>query len=130
MNWVSGTVVRGSGRGRKLGFPTANVHLDDPAERPGSGIYACWVSNPAIGIRKAAVHIGARPTFDDAAKTVEIHILEFPDADLYGQPIGLQCVKKLRDVQKFATIEELQKAIAKDCRQASGILDKSPLPAA
>jgi riboflavin kinase / FMN adenylyltransferase len=124
MKWVVGVVVRGSGRGRKLGFPTANVRLNKPGDRPAPGIYACWARlSPASTAYKAALHVGPRPSFSDNRITVEIHLLNHPDRDLYGQLIEFCCLKKLRDVKKFATIEALQSAMTEDCRHASQALD-------
>lgn len=128
MKWVSGKVVHGSGRGKQLGFPTANIHLSNASQRPEGGIYACWVKTASLGTRKGALHVGARPTFNEPAETVEIYILDVEDVNLYDQEISFQCVRRLRDVQKFATIRALQEAIAEDCRQADRLLNESTFP--
>lgn len=119
--WISGTAVRGDGRGRQIGFPTANLTLDVPTDRPSEGVWACW-ARLGEHTHQAALHVGPRPTFAHASATVELHLLDFPDRDLYGETIAFQCVQKLRDIQKFATIEELATAIENDCEHVRRIL--------
>jgi riboflavin kinase/FMN adenylyltransferase len=99
---ISGEVVHGDGRGKRIGIPTAN--LDTGAEKliPGAGVYACkvYINNQA---RASAVNIGTRPTFEskDRASHVEAHILDYSD-DLYGQEISLEFIGRLRG--KYALI--------------------------
>jgi riboflavin kinase/FMN adenylyltransferase len=120
--WISGTVVRGAGRGKDLGFPTANLALYDASLRPPEGIYACFVTLSDKDTYKAVLHVGPRPVFHDDTVTVELHILDFPDQDLYGQSIQFMCIQKLRDIENFATIEKLREAIHRDCLRAYNIL--------
>jgi riboflavin kinase / FMN adenylyltransferase len=119
--WFSGTVVRGDGRGRKLGFPTANLRLDNDAQRPADGVYAAWVK---LGkeTRRGAVHVGPRPTFAGAAPTVEVHLLDFPDRDLYGERLSFQPVERLRGIIKFDSAEELSVALKEDCEKTAARL--------
>ncbi len=112
---VHGEVVRGAGRGRTLGFPTANVKTDRSLSLP-AGVYACHAVVGASGYR-AVINIGVRPTFDEAALVVEVHLLEF-SGDLYGSRINLHFLRRLRDEQKFADVEALRTQIARDVAAA------------
>ena len=94
---LTGTVVRGAGRGRDLGFPTANLHLAEPLAVPGHGIYATYATVAPDGdatAHPAVTSIGVRPTFDDTnEQTIETFLLDF-DADLYDQALRLHFVEK------------------------------------
>jgi riboflavin kinase/FMN adenylyltransferase len=105
---VEGIVVRGDGRGRELGFPTAN--LDVPAELlvPPDGVYAGWAND-----RRAAVSVGTNPHFDGVERRVEAHLLDF-DGDLYGKRLLVEIWKPLRDQRRFDSLEELVTAIRED----------------
>lgn len=115
---ISGVVVRGKGFGKTLGFPTANIELDKNSQRPGNGVYACWVR---IGDEEkswaGALHAGPRPAVHDMTPTVEVHILDFDGRDLYGQHVALDLVKRLRDVQNFDSHNDLAKAIEEDVQR-------------
>ena len=119
---VSGTVIRGDGRGRTIGIPTAN--LDVPLEKaiPANGVYACWAG---VGDqkRKAVVNIGLRPTFNSGPvlPRVEAHLLDY-DADLYDQTITLEFVERLRGEQKFPGIDALVAQIKADIGKTNDIL--------
>jgi riboflavin kinase/FMN adenylyltransferase len=108
---VEGTVVRGDGRGRELGFPTAN--LDVPADLlvPPDGVYA-----GAARDRRAAVSIGTNPHFDGVERRVEAHLLDF-DGDLYGQRLVVEIWSPLREQRRFDSLEELVAAIGADVEQ-------------
>jgi len=118
---ITGIAVRGDGRGRLLGFPTANLKLDDESQRPADGVYACRVKLEEK-LYKGALHVGPRPTFAGAVPTVEVHILDFPDRDLYDTMISFQPAVRLRDIMKFASADELQEALARDCAMAASAL--------
>ncbi|MDE2706336.1 MAG: hypothetical protein F4Z57_17940 [Gemmatimonadetes bacterium] len=115
----SGRVTRGQGRGRTLGFPTANLlpHGDKPLPQ---GVFAAEVQCPGSGILSAVAHIGPRPTFAEAALVIELHILDFI-GDLYGQTLQVALVKKLRDQRAFACPDELVGQIRKDINQARAL---------
>jgi riboflavin kinase/FMN adenylyltransferase len=109
-----GTVVKGDGRGRTLGYPTANLDLAGEL-RPSRGVYGASV---AIDGRThpALVNIGGRPTFHpegDTADTVEVHVLDFA-GDLYGRALEVRLFGRLRDERRFAGAEELAAQIARD----------------
>jgi riboflavin kinase/FMN adenylyltransferase len=105
---VRGTVVEGDGRARELGFRTANVAVPDEICLPSDGIYAGWYLGPDHVARPAALSLGRRPTFYEAAETslLEAHLIDF-DGDLYGQPARVQFVERLRDEERFDTVEAL-----------------------
>jgi riboflavin kinase/FMN adenylyltransferase len=108
---VLGRVVRGVGRGRTLGFPTANVEPDRPLLIP-TGVYACRATVEGAA-HAAVVNIGFRPTFAEQTLAVEAHLLDFA-GDLYERPLALAFVRRLRGEQKFPGPEALQRQIAQD----------------
>lgn len=117
---IRGAVARGEQLGAKLGFPTCNIEL--PHRRiPLHGIYACVVKT-AAGEYPAAVSIGYRPTVSDAGKPVlEAHLLNF-DGELYGETIEVVFRQKIRDEEKYATLEELRQQIAADVKEIGRVL--------
>lgn len=119
---LTGVVVRGDGRGRKLGFPTANL-LVAGADKliPAAGIYACWTTVGQARLM-GALHIGPRPTFPGAEPTVEVHLLDF-DGSIYGRQITLELVEALRTVVAFDTVEALKAQMRKDIARARGLLE-------
>lgn len=121
--WYKGVVVRGDGRGRSLGFATANIVLDGEFTRPEDGVYAGRVklgrSNSALN---AAVHVGPRPTFKDVVPTIEVHILDFDNSDLYGTRVSFSLYQRLRGVEKYVSAEALSEALKQDCQQAEQVL--------
>ena len=128
---VEGVVVRGDGRGRALGFPTANVSPPTHAAIPADGVYAAWFtvlshgSAPGTvvpGVRcQAAVSVGTNPTFSGRTRTVEAFVLD-TDADLYGQHVAVDFVARLRGQVKFDAITDLTDAIAADTVRARTVL--------
>ncbi|MCI0712724.1 MAG: bifunctional riboflavin kinase/FAD synthetase [Chloroflexi bacterium] len=120
MYQVSGEVVHGEKRGRKIGFPTANVAVWDQQLLPRFGVYACYAT---LGDEqfKAVTNIGQRPTFAGEAVTVEAHLLDF-DRDIYGEILTLDFVANLRDEMKFSGIEALVAQIQNDVEQGRKIL--------
>ena len=119
---LPGKVVRGAGRGRRLGFPTANLDFWDERAYPGVGVYACWVL--AGGQRLAAVtNIGLRPTFEDDTQRpiIEAHLLD-ADLDLYDQEITLVFIERLRDERRFDGPEALREQITRDIGRARAML--------
>jgi riboflavin kinase / FMN adenylyltransferase len=105
---IEGIVVRGDGRGRELGFPTANVDVPEGLLVPPDGVYA----GAARG-RRAAVSIGTNPHFDGIERRVEAHLLDFED-DLYGQRLVVEIWSRLREQRRFDSLEELVAAIDDD----------------
>ena len=117
---IKGAVVTGRDRGGKLlGFPTANVNLQDEL-CPKPGVYAVTVElgrTTHLGV----ANIGYSPTFDDHEFTVEVHILDFED-DIYGREIRVNFIQRIRDEIKFADIEQLSDQIRNDIVVARGML--------
>lgn len=117
---VLGTVVKGEGRGRDLGFPTANLDLHHEA-RPPSGVYAATAvledeETPAL------VNIGTRPTFHaGGAEVVEVHIPGF-DGELYGRDIEVLFLAKIREERSFASTQELIERMKKDAQELKRLL--------
>ncbi len=118
---LHGPVVHGDGRGRQLGFPTANIDYPPEKMLPSNGIYVCWAW--VNGNRHtAAVNVGVRPQFHDKADKplVEAYILDF-DEDIYGQDLRLQFVARLRDEMKFASVDALVQQMHRDVAGARQI---------
>ncbi|MBV8256365.1 MAG: riboflavin biosynthesis protein RibF, partial [Actinobacteria bacterium] len=112
---VEGIVVRGDGRGRELGFPTANLDTPDGLLVPADGVYAGHV----LGHR-AAISIGTNPTYGGVEQRVEAHLLDF-DGDLYGQRLVVELWELLRGQVRFSSQEELVDAIAADVEHARAV---------
>ncbi len=112
---LDGPVVTGAGRGRTLGFPTAN--LAPPGDRvlPALGVYACAA---IVGDRAyaAGVHVGPVPTFGHESAVIECHLLDFA-GDLVGTPIRVCFLERLRTIEKFASPELLRAALDRDLRR-------------
>lgn len=121
--WMIGTIVKGDGRGRGLGFPTANVVFDHGTTQPQPAIYAAWAKLlPDHTLLPAVIHVGPRPTFAGANASFEVHLLRFPDRDLYDQSIAVLLVRHLRAIESFDSPEALSAAIALDVKNALEIL--------
>lgn len=120
---LPGTVVRGSGRGRSLDIPTANLAVWEERAHPGPGVYACMAEGLGRSF-KAVTNVGVRPTFEHDGRplVVEAHMLDF-EGDLYGQELRLTFVDRLRDERRYAGPEALLEQIRRDIRRAREILD-------
>lgn len=128
---VEGVVVHGDGRGRQLGFPTANVAPPMYAAIPADGVYAAWFTvldpGPSLGTvipherYQSAVSVGTNPTFSGRTRTVEAYVLD-ESVDLYGQHVAVDFVERLRGMEKFASIDDLKVAMGKDTDRAREIL--------
>ena len=117
---ATGKVVTGAGRGRALGFPTANLEMPADMAVPGDGIYATWAH---LGDRRfmAATSIGTRPTFGVNERTVEAFVLDF-DGDLYGAELRLEFVERLRDEVTYDTVQALKHQVDLDVDQTRAVL--------
>jgi riboflavin kinase/FMN adenylyltransferase len=125
---VEGRVVAGDRRGRELGYPTAN--LRPPAKRvlwPPAGIYAVRARAPDHpgDWRDAVASLGWRPTFDGRDLVLEVHVFDY-EADLYAQWLCCAFVERLRDEEKFDSVEALRAQMARDCMQAREVLTLTP----
>lgn len=109
---LAGTVVAGDQRGRQLGFPTANVVPEEGKLVPGRGIYAA-VAHCGDLVHPAAVSIGIRPQFGGDAESIEAYLLDF-SGDLYGRRLELEFQAKLRDEQRFPSVDLLVEQMERD----------------
>ena len=117
---LSGRVVVGDQRGRTLGFPTANIDIYPGLLWPGDGIYATWAH---IGGKRhlSATSIGVRPTFGLTQRLVEVYVMDF-SGDLYGQPMTVEFVDKVRNQETFADIDVLIARIEQDVADSRDVL--------
>lgn len=122
---LSGKIVSGDQIGKELGFPTANLLIDDTLKLvPGDGIYAVDVEFPATPDQsfQGLCNIGMRPTFSGKLKTIETYILDF-DREIYGEQITIRFKKYLRPEEKFENREELINQMHEDVREARIFFD-------
>jgi len=111
---IAGTVVEGDGRGRALGYPTANIRPASPGKLiPARGVYVVRVVSGG-GVRYGMMNIGIRPTVTDGSEqTLEVHVFDF-DGRMYGEQVRIGFLHRLREEQQFASAEELQQQLARD----------------
>jgi riboflavin kinase/FMN adenylyltransferase len=110
---LSGTVVRGTGRGRVMGTPTANLSVDPEKLVPANGVYAVWVR---LGRQRyqGAMNLGVAPTLrDDQARLAEVHLLDYT-GDLYGAVLQLEMIARIRDERRFDSADALVAQIRAD----------------
>lgn len=126
LHWV-GVATHGDGRGRRLGYPTANLVPVEPLITPQEGVYACRVrmETPPPAAPKqpgayymAAVSVGKPPMFENARGRVEVYLIDFPDEDLYGRVLTVQFLERLRAQQVFESVDALRHQMAHDVAQA------------
>jgi len=120
---LDGVVIRGDGRGRTLGWPTANVETEAEIQ-PGSGVYAVRVrlgTSESSPWRGGAANVGSRPTFGGSAVSVEVHLLDY-SGDLYGQRVRVQFLERLRPEQRFGSVPELTAQIRRDVEAARAVV--------
>jgi riboflavin kinase/FMN adenylyltransferase len=123
--YVDGTVVEGARRGRELGCPTANLEVVNELAPP-NGVYATTVQLDSV-IHPSITNIGVRPTFGDTARpVVETHVLGF-EGDLYGAPVRLGFVQRLRDERAFESVEQLRAQINADRQRARSLFERMSL---
>lgn len=140
---LRGKVVGGYREGRKMGFPTANIGLEDEKLIPADGVYAVWVSlgqqttdngrqteEPNLQFPilhsqfKGMLNIGYRPTLNNGIeRSIEVHILDF-DGELYGEHIAVELVHRLREEQAFSNLDELTEQLKKDKERVRELLGK------
>jgi riboflavin kinase / FMN adenylyltransferase len=124
---VEGVVVRGSHRGRALGFPTANVEPQPHTAIPGDGVYAGWLASLAADGAElhrwpAAISVGTNPTFDGVDRTVEAYALDRDDLDLYDAPVAVEFAARLRGQVRFSSAAELAEQMGADAAEAGEVL--------
>ena len=139
---LRGKVVGGYREGRKMGFPTANIGLEDEKLIPADGVYAVWVSLgqqttdngrqteepnlqfPILNSQfKGMLNIGYRPTLNNGReRSIEVHILDF-EGDLYGSDITVEFARRLREERTFANTEELTEQLLRDKQRVKEMLN-------
>jgi riboflavin kinase/FMN adenylyltransferase len=113
---LRGEVVRGDGRGRELGFPTANLVPDESLVCPGHGVYVAMADEAC-----AAVNVGVRPTFGTGrAVLIEAYLLD-RELDLYGHILRIEFVKRLRGERRFASVDALVEQMLQDVEEARAV---------
>lgn len=127
---VIGEVAHGDGRGREMGYPTANLAFAEPVVLPPNGIYATRVSWGGVGPLRPArtangvASLGVRPTFaDDGVRLLEVHLFDF-DEDLYGQRLRVDFVRRQRGEHRFGSVPALVRQMDRDAIRARRILAK------
>jgi riboflavin kinase / FMN adenylyltransferase len=125
---LSGQVVPGDQRGRRIGFPTANLAVWDEIAVPANGVYACR-AHVASGSYPAVTSIGVRPTFETGNHqlTIEAYLLDY-SGDLYQQPMTLDFIARQRPEIKYTGAEPLRRQIEKDIEEARDILNARRQP--
>jgi riboflavin kinase/FMN adenylyltransferase len=118
---LEGIVVKGDGIGRSLGFPTANLSVHEKKLLPPDGVYAGYAE---VGGRalKAAINIGPKPTVGGTGRLVEAYIIGFGE-DIVGEAVTLTFVVRMRPERKFASREELKRAVAGDVEKIAYLLE-------
>ncbi len=117
---LSGPVVTGDKRGRTLGFPTANLGVSPDVALPLDGIY-CTIASAGGRSYDSVTSIGVRPTFGELGRTVETFIMDFA-GDLYGQPMKIHLLQRLRDEKRFSGADELVAQMRRDVETAREVL--------
>lgn len=113
---IGGEVVVGNRLGKKIGFPTSNIMIDESMVSPPNGVYVTYCLYN--GVRYPSItNVGVKPTIGDFKKNMETHIFNF-DKELYGKFIKIEFLKKTRDEVKFSSVEELSAQIERDCNLA------------
>jgi riboflavin kinase/FMN adenylyltransferase len=119
--YLDGTVIEGRLRGREIGFPTANLSTDNELVPP-HGVYATTLTIDGI-VRAGITNIGVRPTFGETDATIETHVLDYA-GDLYGKPVRLAFVQRLRDERRFPDVDALRAQIEADRRRAARLFSR------
>jgi riboflavin kinase / FMN adenylyltransferase len=119
---LTGTVVSGDGRGRHIGFPTANIRVEYPYKLiPAFGVYAVRVQRGAHRF-SGVLNIGVRPTVQESGRVqIEAHLFDF-DEMIYGEQLRIEFAGRIREERRFSSVQELQTQIAADIQAARRIL--------
>jgi riboflavin kinase/FMN adenylyltransferase len=122
---IRGMVTHGAGRGATIGFPTANLEAIDTL-LPAQGVYAgrAWVGDTSW---PAAINLGPSPTFGDSSVRVEAHLIGL-DEPLYGQPLEVDFLARLRDIRPFESPESLARQLTRDVDEVKRIAAKHTQP--
>ena len=125
---VTGLVVAGQKRGRLIGFPTANIAVDERKQLPKPGVYAGFAQVKAGDKQKCVINLGFKPTVsNEKILTLEAHIFDSTQ-DIYDKELKVEVWTRLRNEEKFAGIEELKKQISLDCLLAKEFFQTNTMP--
>ncbi len=116
---VTGKVVHGKALGRTIGFPTANINIPEGVAVPKDGVYLSRVIFEGM-VFYGITNIGTKPTVDEKEKNIETYIKEYK-GDLYGKTIEVQFLKRLRDIQKFDSLDKLKEQLEEDKKSADNV---------
>jgi len=125
---MSGEVVHGDHRGRRLGYPTANLSQEATGLIPADGVYAGFLIRPTLSEGSpdhrlpAAISIGTNPTFGGTHRRVEAYVLDRTDLDLYGETVVVEFIERLRPTEKFDSVEALLLQMADDVKRCRELL--------
>jgi riboflavin kinase/FMN adenylyltransferase len=124
--FFSGTVIEGNKLGRTIGFPTANLQIEEDKKLiPGNGVYAVQVDLKKTGEKTTSfngmMNIGVRPTVEGTLRMIEVNIFNFSE-EIYGDRLTVHIKKRLRNEQKFNGLDELKGQLLKDSEQAKAVL--------
>lgn len=118
---LEGVVIKGEGRGKKIGFPTANIQVSTDLIVPRNGVYVTKTLHQGMTYQ-SVTNVGFNPTFKEIRHlNIETNIFDF-DRDIYGEPLEIEFVKKIRDERKFPTVNDLISQIRQDVETAKKIL--------
>ncbi|MCD4678834.1 MAG: bifunctional riboflavin kinase/FAD synthetase [Bacteroidales bacterium] len=118
---LSGKVIGGNRIGKTLGFPTANISVENKYKLiPANGVYAVYVKYKNKS-QKGMVSIGSKPTFNDYTENIEVHIFDF-DETIYGQQITINFLSRIRDIMKFDSADALKEQLVMDMRISKELL--------
>ena len=121
--FLSGRVVAGKGRGKKMGFPTANILLEKLKIKPGNGVYL--ISSKYAGIKiYGMMNIGNNPTFDDKSPSIEVHFFDF-DQKIYDENIQMQIITRIRNEIKFSGSDELSNQLIEDKKKCIEFISRN-----
>ena len=121
--FLSGTVVAGKGRGKKMGFPTANILLEKLKIKPGNGVYLISSMYARIKIY-GMMNIGNNPTFDDKSPSIEVHFFDF-DQKIYDKNIHIQIITRIRNEIKFSGSDELSNQLIEDKKKCIEFISRN-----
>jgi riboflavin kinase/FMN adenylyltransferase len=119
LHLVEGPVVRGDARGRALGFPTANVAIDESIAVPQDGVYAGWLTRAEGQRIQAAVSVGTNPTFEGVERRVEAYAIDVGhELDLYDEHVVVEFASRLRGMERFASVDDLVVQMHRDVEES------------
>ena len=121
---LTGRVVHGARRGRDIGYPTANLAVSPQRVVPANGVYATYVGLGS-NWHPSVTNVGVRPSFDDGARSIEAHILDY-SGDLYGREVALTFVARLRPELRFGGVQALIDQMGRDVQDARRVFANQP----